>query len=242
MTPVVESLYSRLAPFYDVIYGASLQHGRTRAIQRLAPRAGESILEIGVGTGLSARLYPGNCRVAAVDLSAPMLARAQARIRRQKAFHVRLCQMDATRLAFGDAAFDAVFAPYVLNVVPDPVAMAREMLRVCRPAGRIVLLNHFDHERTQGRVNRMIGRLAGLLSGVNWNLNLDAFLRDTGLVAVDIEPVNIPRVSSVVLCRAQESSALGDGNCAAVGVARTAARQSDRRLVRLIDGFEDRAP
>jgi phosphatidylethanolamine/phosphatidyl-N-methylethanolamine N-methyltransferase len=202
MNRAIEPLYAQLAPLYDVIYGGALQHGRGRAMERLAPRAGESILEVGVGTGISAVHYPRECRVTAIDLSAAMLDRARTRIVRHGTTHVRLCRMDAARLAFREAQFDAVYAPYVLNVVPDPVGVAREMLRVCRPHGRIVLLNHFNHAATRNIVNSVVGWMAGLVSDVNWNLDLDRLLHEAGLVAIDVEPVNVPRVSSVVLCRA----------------------------------------
>src|SRR5262249_46825467 len=140
----VETVYQRLAPIYDLIYGAMLQPGRRRAMARLAPRAGESILEIGVGTGFGLMADPAGCRVVAIDLSAPMIERAAARVKRRTIAHLSLCRMDAARLAFPDAHFDAVYAPYVINVVSEPVQAAREMLRVCRPGGRLVLLNHFD--------------------------------------------------------------------------------------------------
>jgi phosphatidylethanolamine/phosphatidyl-N-methylethanolamine N-methyltransferase len=198
----VEAVYKRLAPFYDVIYGALLHHGRQSAIGRLSPRPGESILEIGVGTGLSALHYPSECRVVAIDVSAPMLERAQARLERKQCHHVRLARMDAGHLAFGNGVFDAVYAPYVLNVVPDPVAVVREMRRVCRPDGRMVLLNHFDHAASPGQaVNRLAGRLAVLISGADWHLNLDGLLSATKLVAVSVDAVNLPPVSSVVVCR-----------------------------------------
>lgn len=196
----VQSVYARLAPFYDLIYGATLQPGRRRAMRALAPRAGEAILEVGVGTGLSALHYPSDCRVAAIDLSAPMLRRARARIRRRRITQVRLCRMDARRLAFRDGEFDAIYAPYVLNVVPDPLQAAREMRRVCRAGGRIVLLNHFDEARAS-RLARALGRVAGLVSGVNWHLDLAALLRELDATAISTEPVNIPPVSTVVVCR-----------------------------------------
>jgi len=197
-----DAIYRQLAPLYDVIYGALLHHGRRAAIERLAPQPGESILEVGVGTGLSALHYPPASRVVAIDLSVAMLRRAQARLERRGCAHVRLCRMDAGRLAFGDAQFDAVYAPYVLNVVSDPVAVAREMLRVCRPDGRLVLLNHFDHVAVRLRaVNRVVGGLAVRISGVDWHLNLERLLAATELVAVSVEPVNLPPVSSVVVCR-----------------------------------------
>ncbi len=200
MSSTVERIYQRLAPIYDLVYGITLEHGRRRAMARLAPAAGESILEIGVSTGLSAIRYPRGCRVVAVDLSAPMLERAQARLARRGVQHVTLCRMDGSQLAFAAATFDAIYCAYVMNVVPDPLQVAREMLRVCRPGGRLVLLNHFDRANGPSHPwHDLAGRVATRV-GVNWRIDLQAFLRDAGLRAESIEPVNIPRVSSVVVC------------------------------------------
>lgn len=196
----VEAVYARLAPYYDLLYGVTLEPGRRRALARLDPMRGESILEVGVGTGLSALGYPRSCDVVAIDLSDAMLDRARARLERYEVRHVRLCRMDAARLALADASFDAVYAPYVMNVVPDPVAVAREMIRVCRPGGRIVLLNHFTRKTTGHPIDWLLGRLASGI-GVNWKIDLIALLRDSGLRAVSVEHVNVPRVSSVVVCR-----------------------------------------
>ncbi len=196
----VNAVYARLAPVYDVVYGALLQPGRRRALARLGAVAGERILEVGVGTGWTARRYPAGCRVAAIDVSGPMLARAADRLARQGVTHVRLARMDAMRMAFADGAFDAVYAPYVLNVVPDPLRAVQEIARVCRPGGRVVLLNHFDRTRDTTALDRAIGHLAGLVSGVNWHLDLEPLLAATGLRALSMEAVNMPRVSAVVVC------------------------------------------
>jgi phosphatidylethanolamine/phosphatidyl-N-methylethanolamine N-methyltransferase len=193
----VESIYRRLAPVYDLIYGATLEPGRRHAMTRLAPAGGERILEIGVGTGLSAMAYPPGCRVAAIDVSAPMLKRARSRLGCRHG-EITLLRMDAARLGFRDGSFDAVYAPYVINVVPDPVAVAREMLRVCRADGRLVLLNHFA-DRTPSWAADLLGRMAAH-AGVNWGLDLHEFLLDAGLVARSVERVNVPSVSSVVIC------------------------------------------
>src|SRR5262245_27312193 len=120
------AFYQQLAPAYDAIYGLLLQPGRQLAMRRLAPRRGQRVLEIGAGTGVALHKYPNGCEVVAIDLSASMLARASARVRRRKVEHVRLCRMDAEALAFADGSFDAVYAPYVLNVVPNPVRVAHE--------------------------------------------------------------------------------------------------------------------
>lgn len=208
-TDAVTAVYRRLAPVYDVLYGVGLEHGRRCAVRRLAPRAGERILEIGVGTGLSARRYPPGCRVAAIDVSEAMLARAGARLRRGGVSHVRLLRMDASCLAFADAQFDAVYAPYVLNVVADPFAVAAEMVRVCRPGGRLVLLNHFAPDGGRPPAARLGWYVASRLAGINWEVDLAQFLRAAGLTAVSVDQVNLG-VSSVVVC---ERPPLADGAC-----------------------------
>ena len=197
----VESVYQRLAPIYDAVYGLLLQPGRTRAIAALRPRAGESILEVGVGTGIDLARYPEGCRVAAIDLSAAMMARAATRRREQRLNGVSLCQMNAEQLGFADGVFDAVYAPYAINVMPDPVAAGREMRRVCRRNGRLVFLNHFAGTNGMFFADRLVGQVATWLTSVNWHLDLERFLVATGLRLESIEAVNIPRVSSVVVCR-----------------------------------------
>jgi phosphatidylethanolamine/phosphatidyl-N-methylethanolamine N-methyltransferase len=169
---------------------------------RLAPASGEHVLEVGVGTGLSAMDYPPGCRVAAIDLSGAMIERAHFRLVRGGVRHVALARMDAAHLAFPDQCFDAIYAAYVMNVVPDPIQVTREMLRVCRPRGRVVLLNHFQEAGTvSAPMNRLLGRFAAYAGGVNWNLDLRSFLGQTGLRLLSIDHVNVPRVSSVIVCQ-----------------------------------------
>jgi phosphatidylethanolamine/phosphatidyl-N-methylethanolamine N-methyltransferase len=199
LSHTIDNVYHRIAPIYDLIYGVTLAPGRRHAMARLAPGRGESILEIGVGTGLAAVKYPRGCRVFAIDLSSHMIDRARARFAR-RGVQIALCRMDAARLAFSDGQFDAIYAPYLINVVPDPVQVAREMLRVCRPAGRIVLLNHFDQTSgTSHPFDRFIGGLASQI-GVNWHVDLRSLLKDSGLTARSVERVNALQVSSVVVC------------------------------------------
>ncbi len=135
---VFERTYGRLAPVYDLVYGAALENGRLNAMEALRLCPGERVLEIGVGTGAMLPLYPEGVAVAAVDLSMPMLARAQ--VRRQGAAvvaDISLMRMHAGRLAFPAHSFDVVFAAYVVNAVADPAPVVREMKRVCRPRAEL---------------------------------------------------------------------------------------------------------
>jgi len=196
----VGRVYAALSPVYDLLFGAPLQHGREAAIAALGIRSGDRVLEIGTGTALTAPLYPRYCCVTAVDLSASMLRRARARVARAGLTHVRLLAADAARLTFADASFDRVCAPYVISAVPDPVGVLHELRRVCRPHGRIVLLNHF---RSPNRVLASVERALSPLTvhvGFRSDLDLTALLVAAGLRPVRIQKVNWPPIWSLVAC------------------------------------------
>jgi phosphatidylethanolamine/phosphatidyl-N-methylethanolamine N-methyltransferase len=196
----VERVYEKLATVYDLAFGPALQAGRVHAIQRMAMQAGSSILEVGVGTGSNLSLYPRSTQVTGIDFSRPMLDKARERVSRNLLDNVRLLQMDAADLRFADNSFDIVYAPYLISVVPDPVKVAREMRRVCKPGGRIVILNHFlSANPVVSRVERFISPLT-IHVGFRSDLDLPAFLAQADLKPVSIEKVNIPRIWSLVTC------------------------------------------
>lgn len=196
----VERVYEKLASVYDLTFGPTLHAGRVQAIQRMYVAPGSTILEVGVGTGINIPLYPRNCSVVGIDFSASMLEKARERVARKSVGNVRLLQMDAAAMTFPDDTFDIVYAPYLISVVPDPVGVAREMRRVCRPGGRIVFLNHFRSDNpVLSRAERMISPLTVHI-GFKADLDLPGFLRQAELTPVSIEKVNIPRIWSLVTC------------------------------------------
>jgi phosphatidylethanolamine/phosphatidyl-N-methylethanolamine N-methyltransferase len=200
-TDVVQGVYGKMASVYDLFFGLPLHHGRATAIRRMGIMPDDHVLEVGVGTGMSLPLYPRRCSVTAVDLSESMLERAHARTARYNIGHVQLIQMDATHLDFPDNSFDIVYAPYFISCVPDPIAVTREMRRVCRPQGRLVFLNHFLSDGSiMSRFERAIAPLTVHL-GFKSDFDLPAFLAQTGLRAESIEKVNLPRIWSLVICR-----------------------------------------
>jgi phosphatidylethanolamine/phosphatidyl-N-methylethanolamine N-methyltransferase len=142
----VAKAYARWAPVYDLVFGAVFERGR-RAATAAAQRIGGRILEVGVGTGISLPDYSRANRLVGVDISEPMLRKAQERVAAQGLAHVDgLAVMDAERLAFPDGAFDVVVAQYVITTVPNPEGTLDEFARVTRSGGEIVLVNHIGAE------------------------------------------------------------------------------------------------
>jgi len=142
----VAKAYARWAPVYDLVFGAVFERGRQAAVAA-AERIGGRVLEVGVGTGISLPLYSGDCRLFGVDISAPMLRKAQERVVELNLGNVEgLWVMDAERLSFPDDSFDVVVAQYVITTVPNPEATLDEFARVLKPGGEIVLVSRIGAE------------------------------------------------------------------------------------------------
>jgi phosphatidylethanolamine/phosphatidyl-N-methylethanolamine N-methyltransferase len=142
----IANAYARWAPVYDLVFGPIFERGRHAAIAA-AERVGGRILEVGVGTGISLPHYSPTNRLYGIDLSEPMLRRAQERVAELRLDHVEaLLVMDAEHMSFPDAAFDVVVAQYVITTVPDPEATLDEFARVLKSGGEIVLVSRVGAE------------------------------------------------------------------------------------------------
>ena len=185
----VRSCYRRYARIYNAVFGLSLEPGRREAIRRMAPCPGDSVLEIGIGTGLSLDLYPEGVCITGVDLSEEMLSQAKRRLLRTKRKGVFLQKMDARKLEFADNSFDKSIAMYVASVTPNPAAMIREMRRVTRPGGQFYIVNHFSSRGSAvSLLERMLSPMASVL-GFEPAFYLDYFIESTGLADATIYPV-----------------------------------------------------
>ncbi|MFC7704788.1 class I SAM-dependent methyltransferase [Plastorhodobacter daqingensis] len=159
--------YRRWAPVYDGTFGRITRAGRRRAVAHVNARQG-SLLEVGVGTGLSLPQYSPALSVTGIDFSHEMLAKAQAKVREEGLSHVKeLRQMDARQLDFPDATFDTVVAMYLVSVVPEPERVVSEMARVCKPGGEVLILNHFARET--GLLARIERGMAPLADQLGWH-------------------------------------------------------------------------
>ncbi len=141
-TEATQKRYDRIAPVYDLMEGLAERSGFAKWREMLWRRVeGEQILEIGVGTGKNFPYYPAEAVITAVDFSARMLQRARQKAERET-MDVRLEQMDVQHLEFADGTFDTVVATFVFCSVPDPVLGLQEIERVCKPGGKVILLEH----------------------------------------------------------------------------------------------------
>jgi phosphatidylethanolamine/phosphatidyl-N-methylethanolamine N-methyltransferase len=185
---------------YDFLFDWIFSPGRDTAIAHLGLKPNDSVLEVGIGTGLNLPLYSPACRLTGIDLSQEMLDKAVERAQKLAMPNVTLKVMDATALDFADNEFDKAVATYTISAVPDPVAVLREMRRVVKPGGVIVVLNHFRSER------RVMGHLedlvAPLCTRLGWksNLPLRPLLDQVGLDAELITKVNLFNGWRLVKC------------------------------------------
>src|SRR5262245_66198942 len=116
----IAKAYARWAPVYDFVFGAVFERGRNAATAA-AERIGGSILEVGVGTGLSLPDYARHNGVIGIDISEPMLRKARARVAAEGLSHVHgLSVMDAEHLAFPDHVFDVIVDNYGHKAVTHP--------------------------------------------------------------------------------------------------------------------------
>lgn len=150
-------IYARWAPIYDTFYNRMLTDAHRRTA-RAAAASGPEILEVGVGTGLALRHYPPHTRVVGVDLSVDMLRKAVEKVRNAPLRHVKLiAAMDACRLGFSDARFDAVTVPFVITLVPSPERALDEFARVLKVGGEIVIASKLsDDEGLQAKLEELV--------------------------------------------------------------------------------------
>src|ERR1700730_3571038 len=142
----VTTAYARWAPVYDLVFGPIFERGREAAIAA-AEQVGGRILEVGVGTGIWLPRYSANCRLCGVDISEPMLRKAQARVSEFGLDNVEgLWVMDAENMSFPDDSFDVVVAQYVVTTAPNPEATLDEFARVLKPGGEIILVSRVGAE------------------------------------------------------------------------------------------------
>ena len=138
-----QKIYNFQSYFYDPLVARLVKRRHRKAIGRMNLRAGDRVLDVGIGTGLSLDIYPRGIHVVGMDICEGMLGKARERIGRNRLDGVMLTRADAMRMPFPDGAFDHILISHVITVVSDPVQLVNELRRVGKPGCQIVIINHF---------------------------------------------------------------------------------------------------
>jgi len=180
-TKEISEKYDRFARWFDWVEGVPDLLGVRKLRRRLLQRASGRVLEVAIGTGKNLRYYPASCRISAVDVSREMLNVARTRAAK---LSVNLSPLlaDAEALPFPDKSFDTVVSSLTTCTFPNPVAALKEMVRVCRTNGKILLLEHGRSDREWlGRwQDRREDSFAKQL-GCHWNRETLKLVREAGL-------------------------------------------------------------
>ena len=187
-TAQTQARYDRNARLYDLIEGPMELLAFRRWRKKLwAQVHGGRVLEVGVGTGKNFSYYPKDAHVTAIDISERMLERARRRAARL-GVTVELLQMDAQALALPDHSFDYVIATFVFCSVPDPVLGLSELRRVCKPSGKVFLLEHMRPESPWlGKLFDLLNPVVVRLTGANINRRTIENVERAGLKIEGVE-------------------------------------------------------
>ena len=184
----IRKRYDRIAPYFEgleaVMEGLFFKNWRKRLWEKVD---GYHILEVGVGTGKNFDYYPADARVTAIDFSKEMLKQAVHK-KARKNISVELDLMDAQSLSFADNSFDTVIGSFVFCSVPKPIKGLKELYRVCKPGGQVLLLEHvLSSNPVLAKVMNFINPAIVALVGANINRNTVKNVKACGFASVRVD-------------------------------------------------------
>ena len=203
-TALTRARYQRISPIYDKIEW--LMEGRFRPWREKLWQFvyGPRVLEVGVGTGKNMEFWPLNFKITAIDLTPGMLDIARGCAKSLNHQDVNLCLGDVQRLEFPPATFDTVVATFVFCSVPDPIQGLREIGRVVRRSGQILLLEHVRIERPViGKLMDVLAPLIVRLNGANINRRTVENVRAAGLQIDRVEDLDDMGMFKLVFARSK---------------------------------------
>ena len=197
-TRKIRKRYSRLARIYDFLE-KPMEYSLAKWRQELMKEVSGKVLEVGVGTGKNLAYYPEGVEVTAIDFSPPMIAKAgkKAAVINRK---IKLRIMDVQNMNFEDNSFDTVVTSCVFCSVPDPVKGLKEIRRVCRPGGKVVMLEHVrSHKPVLGPLMDMLNPVPLCIYGANINRNTIQNLKLAGFRNIEVRDLCLDIVKLIVI-------------------------------------------
>jgi ubiquinone/menaquinone biosynthesis C-methylase UbiE len=203
-TALTRARYQRISPIYDRIEWLMERRFRPWREKLWQSVRGPQVLEIGVGTGKNIELWPAGCQLTAIDLTPGMLDRARRRAKSLGRNDDVLALGDVEHLELPSGTFDTVVATFVFCSVPDPVQGLREVGRVVKPKGQILLLEHVRIERPF--IGTLMDGLAPLIvrmNGANINRRTVQNVRRAGLQIERVEDLDSMGMFKLISARPQ---------------------------------------
>lgn len=179
--------YNRFARFYNFFTGNKDISEITSWAQRVLDSIeGTKVLEVGVGTGKLAVHYPESLDVIGIDFSSNMLKRAEEALQHKD--NINLIEMDAEQLCFKDNSFDTIIASCVFCAVPNPIQGISEMRRVCKPGGKIIMVEHVrSNKKVLGKLMDWLNVLTVAAMGEHINRDTENNVLLAGFARKDVK-------------------------------------------------------
>ncbi len=202
----IKKRYNRIALIYDSMEGlmekGKMGSWRKKLWQRVEenlPDSGGKLLEAGVGTGKNIAYYPDNIDLYAIDFSKNMLQKAKERAK-GSGKDINLLQMDIQNLDFHDNFFDIIVTSCVFCSVPDPVKGLKELRRVCKTDGKIIMLEHMRSKTEPvGKLMDLFNWVSLYTYGANINRRTMENIEKAGLKIKEINDLLFDIVREIVL-------------------------------------------
>lgn len=200
-TDATRRRYQRLSPIYDAMEGLAERRYRPWRTKLWSQVPGLRVLEVGIGTGKNMPFYPAGISIIGIDLTPGMLQRAKKRasdLRLES--RVELNLDDVQQLDFPDGKFDSVVATFVFCSVPDPVLGLRELKRVVKPGGCVLLLEHMRSPNPfLGAVMDVLNPLVVRMMGANINRQTVENVRKAGLEIEQVEDLGAGGIFKLIV-------------------------------------------
>lgn len=193
--------YKRYAPWYDKIFGRILQPGRKAIAVEIESIFPENILEIGVGTGLMLPMYPKKIPITGVDISLEMLEKAKEKVNSKRLNQISLLQVSGEELPFEDNSFSCIVLPYTYSVTPNPTQLIKEVRRVCKEGGKIIIVNHFSGEKSMWNIFEKISKPFVRKIGFNSDFSYHQYIESIDWHIERYYSINLFKLSKVVIIR-----------------------------------------
>ena len=174
--------YTLYSPGYDSV-ARLFENSRRKSIESLDVQSGDKLLIVGAGTGLDLEFLPSDCVITATDLTPSMVERIRKRNQCLK-LNLHAMVMDGQALQFKDQLFDKAILHLILAVIPDPYACIKEVSRVLKKGGSVVVFDKFVPPGKKVSFKRRFFNLFANLIASDLTRDMESILKDSGLTVV----------------------------------------------------------